>query len=36
MSAGRPYVVDVRIEKWGPGADSKHYDQYSVAELSGA
>lgn len=29
---GRPYVVDVRIEKRYPGKDSEHYDQFSVAK----
>lgn len=36
MQAGRPYVVDVRIEKRGPGSDSPFYDEYSVAAQAGA
>jgi hypothetical protein len=31
MREGRPYVVDVRIEKYFEGKDSDWYDFYSVA-----
>ncbi|MDG1707574.1 MAG: thiamine pyrophosphate-dependent enzyme, partial [Emcibacteraceae bacterium] len=32
MAKGRPYVLDVRIERFGQGMDSEYYDYISVAE----
>lgn len=32
MANGRPYVLDVRIERFGQGMDSEYYDYFSVAE----
>ena len=32
MARGRPYVLDVRIERFGQGMDSEYYDYFSVAE----
>ena len=32
MAAGRPYLVDVKIARKGPGAESEWYDFYSVAK----
>ncbi len=32
MARGRPYVLDVRIERFDKGMDSEYYDYFSVAE----
>jgi len=32
MQAGKPYLVDVRIRKYGVGSDSQWYDFYSIAK----
>lgn len=32
MAKGRPYVLDVRIERFDKGMDSEYYDYFSVAE----
>lgn len=34
MKGGRPYLLDVRIEKFGQGYDSQYYDYFSVAKSS--
>jgi thiamine pyrophosphate-dependent acetolactate synthase large subunit-like protein len=34
MARGRPYVLDVRIERFGQGMDSEYYDYFSVSEDS--
>ncbi|MBT5074995.1 MAG: thiamine pyrophosphate-binding protein [Kordiimonadaceae bacterium] len=32
MARGRPYVLDVRIERFGQGMESEYYDYFSVAD----
>lgn len=32
MKRGRPYLLDVRIERFGQGSTSEYYDYFSVAE----
>ncbi|MBT5187433.1 MAG: thiamine pyrophosphate-binding protein [Kordiimonadaceae bacterium] len=32
MARGRPYVLDVRIERFGQGMDSEYYDYFSLAD----
>ena len=32
MARGRPYLLDVRIERFGRGFESEYYDYFSVAE----
>tara|TARA_R110002096_G_scaffold342687_3_gene535726 strand:- start:47232 stop:49133 length:1902 start_codon:yes stop_codon:yes gene_type:complete len=34
MARGRPYVLDVRIERFDKGMESEYYDYFSVAEQS--
>lgn len=34
MALGRPYLLDVRIERFGQGMDSEYYDHFSLAERS--
>ena len=32
MARGRPYLLDVRIERFGQGMESEYYDHFSVAK----
>ena len=34
MQSGRPYLVDVKIEKYFQGKDSEYYDFFSVADMA--
>jgi benzoylformate decarboxylase len=34
MARGRPYVLDVRIERFGQGFESEYYDYFSIGKVS--